>query len=288
MSEEFPEDGGETSFIEGEEGEELSRRTPRGNGSASVEGRRRMTIAIAVMVPVLILAAVLVSRREDDSGTAKGGPDPLATYCAAVVERDSIRIPVPEEEPSEEATNSIAIVAGRLILVTERMLEVAPDEAKAELEHQVSSYRELVRTRDQAGFTSQELLNSRSEVNAVDVDRCGLSSVEVSATEYRYDGISERIDQGKTTFRLSNRGEQLHEIVLFRRGPEAEGEFSSILAEGTEGEQATVVASTHAPSGTSNVLTVDLEGGQYAIACLLSSGNQPHWRRGMIVEFSVQ
>ncbi|HEU4869076.1 MAG TPA: hypothetical protein VFV09_15300, partial [Actinomycetota bacterium] len=97
--------------------------------------RRRMAVALAV--PALIVAAliaVFVTRNDEPPAV---GDDPLIQYCSTAIERDSIRLPDPAAD-SEEVKNSVPVTAGRMVLLTERMLEVAPEDVQTELKAQIA------------------------------------------------------------------------------------------------------------------------------------------------------
>ncbi|HEX2054380.1 MAG TPA: hypothetical protein VHJ78_11735 [Actinomycetota bacterium] len=249
--------------------------------------RRRMRRLVALAVPVLMITAVVLVLRRSDA-PAPAGNDRLVNYCATLTERDSIALPVAVPEPSEELRNSVAVTAGRLILLTERMLETAPDDAKEPLEAQVAAYRELVRTRDPAGFKSERLLEARREASTVESEACGVNQVDFTASEYRYNGVPQTMRHGKVSFQMRNEGEEAHQMTLYRRNADSEGEFPTILEAGTQDEEATAITTMHVAAGATYAATADVAGGRYAMVCVLTTGDQPHWQRGMIAEFEVQ
>jgi hypothetical protein len=250
--------------------------------------QRRWRAAIAVAVPVLMIAAFAVSRMGGDEPAGPSAQDPLVTYCATLVERDSIPLPNPADAGDEETRNSVPATAGRLVLLTEKMLEVAPEDARDGLERQEEAYRTLVRTGDAAGFRSAELLAARNEVAPVDIESCDLNSLEFGAQEYRYTGIPEQAEHGRTSLQMLNEGTEAHEMNLYRRKPEFDGDFAAILRRGAQAEESTPVAGGYAAPGARSTVVAELSGGDYVLVCTLRTGNQAHWQRGMIVEFSVE
>jgi hypothetical protein len=260
---------------------EADERTP-------ADRQRRWRVAIAAAVPVLMVAAFAVSRMGGDEPAGPPVEDPLVEYCATLVERDSIPLPSPADAEDEEARNLVPATAGRLVLLTERMLEVAPEEARDGLQRQEEAYRALVRSRDAAEFRSAELLAARNEVAAVDVRSCELKTLEFGAQEYRYNGIPERAEHGRTSLQMRNEGTEAHEMNLYRRKPEFGGDFAAILRRGAEAEEATPVASGYAAPGARSNVVAELAGGEYVMVCTLRTGSQAHWQRGMISEFSVE
>jgi len=242
---------------------------------------------MAIAIPVMILAALLIVRQGSDPGGGPPSGERYRSYCASLLERDSIRIPPPVENPSDELRREVALTAGRLILVTERMLEEAPAGVRPQLETQVATYRDLVRSRDPAGFDASQLRDARNRANAVDVDSCGLETVEFQATEYDYVELPGRLQHSRASLWMRNVGDEPHEMVLFRTNPDFSGDFAETLAAGREAEEATTVGSLHVAPGNYDVVTVDLSGGQYVMACFARSGQQVHWELGMVSEFVV-
>ncbi|HEX2180015.1 MAG TPA: hypothetical protein VHL54_10955 [Actinomycetota bacterium] len=261
---------------------------PKPAEPTGAERQRRWRLAIAVAVPVLMIAAFAVSRMSGDEPAGPAAQDPLVAYCATLVERDSIPLPNPADADDEETRNSVPATAGRLVLLTEKMLEVAPEDARDGLERQEEAYRTLVRTGDPAGFRSAELLAARNEVAPVDVESCDLNPLEFGAQEYRYTGIPEQAEHGTTSLQMRNEGTEAHEMNLYRRKPEFEGDFAAILRRGAQAEEATPVAGGYAAPGARSTVVAELSGGDYVMFCTLRAGNQAHWQRGMIVEFSVE
>lgn len=250
--------------------------------------RRRWRPVIAIAVPVIMVAALAAVFRDSPGPVAPAREDPLISYCATVIERSSIELPDPSQAGSDEAANSVPVTAGRLVLLTERMLGVAPEEARPALRNQVESYRDLVRTGDAAGFYSPQLQASRNQVHAVSVASCDFKEFGLTATSFAYEEVPGRLGSGRYSILMRNTSRDGHEMVLFRRKPEFAGEFSAILRREAQGEEAVRLAGGYADPGTQTTVTAELLGGDYAIACFQRTAGEPHWQRGMIAEFTVR
>ncbi len=235
-----------------------------------------------------MLAAFLVSRIARDEPTPTAAEDPLLEYCATVIDRDAVPVPRPWQAGSEEVEETVPVLAGRMVLMTEKLLAVAPKEAKAELETQRDAYRALVVSRDPAGFRTPALTESRKRVNAIDLESCKLESVRFNATDAGYSNLPGTVKRGRTSLEMHSVGTQGHEMVLFRRNDEFPGDFVKILRSGKEDEEATRVASAYAAPGYTDTLVADLAGGDYALVCYVPSGARAHWEQGMVAEFTVR
>jgi hypothetical protein len=175
-----------------------------------------------------------------------------------------------------------------LVLLTERMLEVAPDKVKPELKAQIAAYRELVRSRDPAGFAAPKLLSSLNKTGTADAGTCSMQKVEFAASQFRYRDFPTELNSGRASFTMNNEANERHQMVLFRRKSEFEGKFVDILKRGKQDEEATRVAAGEAAPDKTDVMSVELVGGEYALTCFIKSGTEEHWKRGEISEFSVR
>lgn len=236
-----------------------------------------------------MIAALVVVLRESRDPVAPPEEDPLIGYCAAAVERDSIELPVPSEPAdAQEGQNTVPVAAGRLVLVTERMLEDAPEEARPALQTQIDAYRELVRTRDPAGFYSSALQEARAELRAIDVQSCDLKLLQMSAESFQFVGVPSNLERGRYSIQMRNMSRDAHEMVVFRRRPEFDGEFTSILRRDAQGEEAIRVTGGYAAPGGQSTVVAELPDGRYVFACFQQVGREVHWQRGMIAELTVR
>lgn len=200
--------------------------------SAATESKAppdRWRKAVAIAIPVLIVAALVAVWVGRDDEPVATGEDPLIQYCATVVERDSIDLPPAAEATVPEVRERVPALAARMILLTERMFSVAPAEMKPHLQRQINAYREVVRTSDAAGFEKPELLESVNKVAAEDVSTCNFQKVEFAASGFKYRDFPDELNSGRASFRMRNESNETHEMVLFQRNPEFGGEFSKIL-----------------------------------------------------------
>lgn len=244
-------------------------------------------MAIAAVIPLLVVAAFLVSRLgvEPSQNEAE---EARVLYCATVVERDSVEVPNPTQSDDEEVESSVPVTAGRLVLLTEKMVPLAPDAAKPALQRQEKAYRTLVSTRDVTGFRSDELVADLNEVHEINVRTCELHQVQFGAREFSYEGVPAVVQGSRVSLEMSNEGNEAHEMVVYRRKAGFDGDFAGILSRGADTEEAIMVASGYAAPGEQSNVVADLAGGDYVIVCTLRTDNEPHWQRGMIAEFSVE
>ena len=109
------------------------------------------------------------------------------------------------------------------------------------------------------------------------VDNCGFNVVDVLATEYEFGGLPEELAAGPTVVRLTNDGEEVHEIVVFQR---LEGTTESIeeLLALPEEEAFSKIAPVNGAvvmPGEDGAFVADLAPGNYIALCFLPVGNTP-------------
>ncbi len=71
------------------------------------------------------------------------------------------------------------------------------------------------------------------------IANCGYPVIDVTAQEYAFVGIPEEIAAGPTIFNITNEGEQVHEMIVFRISDDVDLPVQEILQlpdEETEGD----------------------------------------------------
>ena len=106
-------------------------------------------------------------------------------------------------------------------------------------------------------------------------DNCGYQVIDVTATDYAFDGIPADAEAGKTLIRITNDGTEYHEVVLQRVH---EGETRSVeeilaLPEEEGGDLLDYLGNAFAPPGLGNWTVVDLSAGRHAAMCFVPTGD---------------
>jgi uncharacterized cupredoxin-like copper-binding protein len=115
--------------------------------------------------------------------------------------------------------------------------------------------------------------------------------VTVVATDFKL-ALPASLTAGPTTFRLVNRGRELHQLYLVKLadGKTAANLVSAIKAGGPPPSWATDVGGPNAvdPGATSPAATVPLTPGRYAALCIIPSPDGvPHVMKGMYADLTV-
>jgi hypothetical protein len=293
---------------------------PTGQGSAlatageevPVVDRRRIWTSVVGMAAAVTLLTVGCSDDEGESpfaggsgqtttsepsaGDAAGGADAYCTAEAAL-----------EVAPAPDSSDSAAVAAwaedtAKPMLV--EVMEVAPEELSSDLTTVAEALDQLIATGDTAALSDPGYVEAAERIHEYDLANCGWTQVDVTATESAFEGIPEQVPAGVTSFELTNAGEELHELRVFRPVAGAslsEHEILDVLAgpeEGWAGIVEPVGTGEYTAQEESGYFVAELTAGTYYAACLIPVGatsedvpppdsNPLHVTEGMLTQFTV-
>jgi hypothetical protein len=246
-----------------------------------------------------------------DGEAAEGEEVDIEAYCEAIVDIETIPEPdVDFESMSEEQIQEeVATFATEEMLpITERIAANTPEEVESEVGVLIDTIEEIAETGDFAAFESPEVEEASETVHDFDLESCGWGEAAVEATDYAFEGIEDTYEAGVVSFDLTNGGEEMHEMGIFRKNDGVTESFDELLAldqEEAEAKATDVTFVEPTAPGDSDYSVVDLEPGEYMAVCFLpvgatpelfeavESGEQappegpPHFVQGMKVEFTV-
>jgi len=257
--------------------------------------RRARHALVGVIIVTLALAGTACSDDDDAAETGSSGDTTteettgggggeadaeLAAFCDAFAE--VTRAFDGEEPPPAEE--------GEAMLVD--VEQNAPEELAEPVEAAVTAAREALGG-DESAF-DDAFFESIAAIDGYRFDHCPTDAqVEVAAVEYAFEDAPATVPAGTVAFKMSNEGEEEHEMVVFAR---AEGETRSFqelveLPEGESDDAVRFVGAAFAPPGSDGVVIADLEPGDYAMVCFIPVGGAedgpPHAAEGMLAEFTV-
>ncbi len=281
------------------------------------DGQRRSTKVVALLA---VTALTMAACGESDDSAAPGdettttaprsttteaaAQGDLVAFCDALVAIDSDTGP---EIDFETATDEEQMKAIQEYAATfEPKLQAAEETAPEEVAEAVNAAGRLVRggleTGDDSFFESPEFTEAEDTIDQYALGNCGFEEVDVTGTEYAFEGVPETLGAGQTAFAFANDGSELHELALFRINDDAEGTFEELLQlpEEEAMTMGTPVGFAFAAPGEADSLFLDLEPGRYGLVCFLPVGstpdsdeeaiaeNPPHFTQGMLAEFTVE
>ena len=273
---------------------------------------RRRALAIGVAAVLLVGAC----GGDDDSGGSADStipdepvsgvtPADLVTWCAAMQEVDLRIAALSSGQGDPTAT-------GAAIATTE---ETAPPEIAPAVDELVAYNRAIVADAEAAASEAppsaptippDSYFSASAEAGKYMADNCDFENVEVTATEYTFEGLDGDLAPGMTLMQFTNDGDEYHEIDIEKLADGEERSVDELLdLMQTAPDQAaalvTPVALTFAPPKSATYAIFSLAPGRYLAMCHVPVGATPealqsgehldesdsHLTHGMITEFTV-
>jgi hypothetical protein len=238
------------------------------------------------------------SSGDSDSGD---GSDTDA-YCAATLALETA--PPPDVDfataTPEQLTAAMKAYASDVMRpLADEVIATAPAELDDEIQVLDAALDEMAATGEDA-FETPEVSAAADAAHAYDLATCGWETVDVTATDYAFDGVPEELPAGPTSFELTNDAEEVHELLLLRKEDGVTQSVEELLAMPEEEAMAlaTVVGvPALATPGSSAYTVADLAPGDYIAICFIPTGmtatdgpppeGPPHAVHGMHAELSV-
>ncbi len=179
-------------------------------------------------------------------------------------------------------------------------IDTAIDAAPDDIVDTITELKETAQPQlaDPESEGSDETFQLYSDTIAWVGENCDVETIDVTATDYEYDGIPTELSVGYTVTNFTNEGQEQHEMFAFKINDgvtESLGELFEIPEEEVFGK-ITPVNATFAAPGNSDVGSWNLETpGNYAVVCFIPVGSvgetegdgPPHFIEGMVQEFTV-
>ena len=225
-----------------------------------------MRRAFLVLFAVLAAAGVITSCGEDDDRDA-------GAFCDGFLELN-------QTDPTPE-----------------RIREVAADAPDAAVDA-MNEIADGIEDEGEAYFEGDAAGDNFLTVSQTAVDECAEQQLDVTAREYEFEGIPDELDAGIVGVNFENTGGELHELVVFAKGPDAgEATFDELLDLGEDEAEGKLLerGGSFAEPGQTSPGLFELEAGEYLAVCFIPEGSTgeeegqgpPHFTKGMKTEFTV-
>ncbi len=235
--------------------------------------------------------------------TAEDDTAQVAEFCEAVVDIDSTGAGGPEIDFETASPEEIQAALQEFGAMFEPLLvaveQSAPEEVQSDVDVLATASREVFSTGDFAAFETPESVIADDNIDAYMLAECGYEQIEVTATDFEYQGVPDTITPGTTAVTLVNEGEELHEVGIARVNDDVTLPVEELLALGEEEAMQSIEfkGAAFAAPGESDTVFLRLDDpGRYGAACFISEGTTsmeaegdgpPHFTLGMVGEFTV-
>jgi hypothetical protein len=257
---------------------------------------RSMRWTAAVLGLVALTTGLTACGDDDDNDEA------LATYCEKTTEIETLPEPEIDFEnasPEEIATGVKAFAKEKLQPLATEIQANAPEELTDDIKILVGAVDQLVETGDfEKTFGDPKVEAASDRVHEHDLGACDWNEVDVTAKDYKFEGIEDELEAGTTSFEFSNEGKESHELVLLRKNEGVSETFDELLdlPEDQARSKVTSVGGTGGDPGDEDYVVAELTAGDYMAICFISTGTTgedhegdgpPHFTKGMKHEFTV-
>ena len=251
-----------------------------------------------LVAPLTVVALIGVPAAVGSAAAgAQTQPTPEVTaFCDAALKVDSALNKVfstkkPSSKLKQEADQTLA-----------QAESTAPPDIAATVQSVVGTIRNAI----QSGQNPEQLFRDptlEADSQAIDAYRynsCGYNQVEVTGIEYEFQGLPKTLPPGKTAFKLTDDGTELHMLDLFRIKTKDSLKKLLGMSEKEAMKKTEEVGSADVTTiGGSAYFVTDLKPGRYGAVCFFPVGatdlsklenakGQPHWKKGMYQEVKVQ
>lgn len=146
-----------------------------------------------------------------------------------------------------------------------------------------------------------EYLVARQEMDSYLFEQCSGLKQSIVALDKGYESLSIATPAGPIRFRISNGGEDDHQIVILTKAPGVSGNFEELLGRyanppGANPVELLEISSANARPGGTGYTTAALGAGDYLVACLIRQGTRgdrvgtgpAYYERGMQYQFTIE
>lgn len=253
--------------------------------TAFIASRKNITALCASLMVLLPAHAALASE----------------SFCSALVDIESTlssSIPLTFMPPDVARQ-----VADQQLNIIEPLFATATTDAPQALSEAMNTYAtatlQSLKTLDFAPMQTGEFAAADDSIDTHLLTDCGFQKMPVTATNYEYLNVQEKMPSGKIALTIANEGDEVHEISIARINDDVNMTAREILMLGEEDALAVISLKAYATAapGEAETTFMNLSPGRYYAVCFVAQGTTsfhehgdgpPHFLRGMLKEFVVE
>lgn len=261
------------------------------------------TLPATTAVADTTIADTMPPTSETTAATTEPTTPPTSEAGAATTDEPALCEPYLEVTAAFAGEPNPDTIGGLL----DQVEAAAPAEIAEHLAVLTDGARTVLESGDFTVFEDHEFAEAVSAADTWVFENCEfVTTAEIVATDYQYEGLAAEYPAGRTGFVVVNNGAEAHELAIIRKNDGVELTLAELLElpESESETMTTYVGGTFVglPGERSN-LVVDLEPGNYIAVCNVLAGTtfaedgsvtegtegtgQPHVMLGMSFEFAV-
>lgn len=237
------------------------------------------------------------------------GADEIAGFCDSAVQAEMTAMRGPdvdfETASPEEIQEAVGSFAAEMTPLLDAMMAEVPDAVADQAATLDQLLRQALETGDPSVFEQDEFRQADRAVDEFVVDNCDYPFVEIRAVDYAFEGVPATVEPGIVAIDFANTGGEVHEMALMRLNDDTTESVEELLQLPEEEAMTKVTPAGHAFAfpETGDITFVDLQPGNYVVACFIpvgttpdkleeledggEPGGPPHAFEGMVAEFTV-
>jgi hypothetical protein len=241
---------------------------------------------------MLVLATVVAATITFGVATAAHAAPSTKRFCDANWKISEVfnSLFTSDREPSDAALQK---ADAKLAPLLDQAEQSVPPDIEPEVTPAIAGLRQGLK----AAFEIPTIGEHGHAIDAWAFEHCGYQAVDVGATEYKFSGIPKKLKPGRTMFKLTNDGAEVHEIGVAHI--KTKTPIKKLLADEKRADRETKFIGGTGPvaEGDTSYAYVLLPKGRGAAVCFIPVGTtdvnnighagQPHAAKGMIREFVV-
>ncbi len=201
--------------------------------------------------------------------------------------------------PEEVVEAGKSYAATTLLPIFDNLVATAPPEVLDASKLLHSGMTRLQETGDFFLFNAPEYGAAQAATHLFDRENCGWGRVNLTTTDYAFEGVPETLPAGTVSFDVTNRSDtEIHEMAILKKADGVTEPIQELLGPSAIAppEKTTLVVDGLAQPGSSSYEVADLQPGNYAMVCFVHVGathqnpqgdGPPHHAKGMVAEFTV-
>lgn len=246
-------------------------------------------LRVGPLMCALLAISIVAAACGDDKKTEAGAGSTATTaassgtgqYCEKTLKIETVSPNIDFESltPEQITEETKKFTKTDLQPLAHEIQAVTPAVIKTDIDLLVATVDKIAETGDFSLFSTDPAVEAASKsTHAYDLGACGWAKQDVTTVDYAFNGITTSAAAGPVSFDLKNAGKEMHEMVILKKKAGVTESFDEIVKlDKEEGQKKVDRVGSLDPTkpGDDDYVVVNLEKGDYLVACFLPVGATP-------------